>query len=69
MSLEYSECTDEPIDAQAEVFVINTVLFGIHRDERIADDIFKKGTDVYLTQDGPERRGIRVAEHDELVAR
>ena len=68
VSLKDGQAPNEPVRAHAEVLVIDPVLLRVHRDERVAYDVFKERTRVDLAEDETERVRNRVAQHDELVA-
>lgn len=69
LSLKDGKTLDEPVRAEAEVLVVDPVLPGVHRDERVADDVLEERARVDLAEDEAERVRGGVGEHDELVAR
>ena len=69
IALEDSQASNQPVGAHTEVLVVDTALAGVHVHEGVADDVLEERAGVDLAEDEAERVGVRVAEHDELVAR
>jgi hypothetical protein len=61
------QASNESIDACPKVFVIHTALPRVHANERIANHIFDKGTNINLSQHEPKRVRTWVSQHDEFV--
>jgi hypothetical protein len=67
-SLENRKSSYEAINARPKVFVVYASFPRVHRDERVANDVFKEWAAVYLTQNKSEGVRVWIAKYDKFVA-